>query len=96
MQRERLPGSQDGEELVSFFIPSVVLKGSRDDKLRRLDTLIVYLERLRGRLADSAEAPKEGVAGPGRFAHSPSWPWFAAGALVSGLFALLFILARYV
>ena len=33
------------------FIPSVELKGSRADQLRTLDTLIVYLERLRGTLA---------------------------------------------
>jgi hypothetical protein len=37
----------DAETTTSHFIPSVELTGSRRDKVRKLDTLIVYLEQLR-------------------------------------------------
>jgi hypothetical protein len=41
----------DAETTISHFIPSVELTGSRRDKVRKLDTLIVYLEQLRIGLA---------------------------------------------
>jgi hypothetical protein len=43
--------SDEVETTISHFIPSVELKGSRSEKLQRLDILIVYLERLRRSLA---------------------------------------------
>ncbi len=43
--------SVETEATISHFIPSVELTGSRTEKLRKLDTLILYLEKLRGSLA---------------------------------------------
>jgi hypothetical protein len=54
----------DAETTISHFIPSVELTGSRGDKLRKLDTLIVYLQRLRGSLAQDTtgtfDSPRTG------------------------------------
>ncbi len=45
--------SDGTETTISHFIPSVELTGSRNEKLRKLDTLILYLEKLRGSLMTS-------------------------------------------
>jgi hypothetical protein len=76
---------EETELLISHFIPSVELTGSRADKLRKLDTLIVYLEGLRRRLAGNVAMSR-----PSRTVGSRSWSWFTAGALVGAL--LLYIL----
>ena len=72
------------------FIPSVELKGSRADQLRTLDTLIVYLERLRGTLAGNTTIERRKYESPRLYA-ARAWPWFAAGALASAAFALLLV-----
>jgi hypothetical protein len=56
-----------GEARISHFIPSVELRGSRSQKLRKLDTLISYLNRLREALA--GDLPNEVAA-----SHSLVWP----------------------
>lgn len=86
------PSASDAEERISNVIPSVELKGSRADKLRQLDALIVYLERLRRSLA--GHTGHSGFEGPSRYAAAPSWPWFAAGVLATMAVLLLFITAR--
>src|SRR2546430_1940767 len=86
--------AEDAELRISHFIPSVDLKGSRNDKLETLDTLIIDLERVRKSLAGETVVARGGFGGPGRHIGSPTWPWFAAGALLGALFLLLIILAR--
>ena len=77
------------ETTISHFIPSVELTGSRSEKLRKLDTLILYLEKLRGSLA--RDTTKEAVRSHER--ARPAWSWFAAGVVVGAVFVLLFFTA---
>jgi hypothetical protein len=84
----RLPA--DADTTISHFIPSVGLTGSRDEKLRRLDTLMIYLEQLRRSLA--GDTTKEPARAPNR-AH-PVWGWFAAGMVVGAVSILLLLRAR--
>ena len=77
--RHRATGNEDVEVSVSHFIPSVELKGSRAQKLRKLDTLIAYLERLRRTLAADTVAERTGYEGPSRYIDAPAWPWLVAG-----------------
>jgi hypothetical protein len=71
----------------------VELKGTRAEKLRKLDTLIVYLEQLRRSIGGGgARAPRGGFEGPSRFAESPAWPWVVAGILLSIIVVLLGLL----
>jgi hypothetical protein len=88
------PISAETEARISHFIPSVELKGSRGEKLQKLNTLIVYLDQLRSSLAANTTGGQGGYEDPGRYVESPAWPWFAAGALVGGLFVLLLLAAR--
>ena len=73
------------------FIPSVELRGSRTEQLRKLDTLIVYLERLRGTLAGNTTIERGKYESPRLYASERAWSWFAAGALASAAFALLLV-----
>jgi hypothetical protein len=67
--------SGDTEATISHFIPSVELKGSRGEKLQKLDILIRYLEQLRRNLApDTTEGPDVS-----REPVRPPWGWFSAG-----------------
>jgi len=77
----------DAETTISHFIPSVELTGSRSDKLRKLDTLMIYLEQLRRSLA--GDTTKEPDRGPNR--ARPVWGWFTVGLAVgaAGIFLLL-------
>ena len=84
---------EDTEIKVSHFIPSVELKGSRAQKLEKLDLLIAHLERLRRSLAGETEASRSGFDGPSGHASAPAWPWFAAGLGVGVLFTLWLLLA---
>ena len=72
--------SDDTERTVSHFIPSVELTGSRGEKLRKLDTLILYLAQLRRSLArDATRKPQicgENAAGVERAA----WVRFTQGS----------------
>jgi hypothetical protein len=88
--------SDDTERTVSHFIPSVELTGSRGEKLRKLDTLILYLAQLRRSLArDATRKPQicgENAAGVERAA----WVRFTAGIAVGAVSALLlFIVGRW-
>lgn len=78
--------SGETDAAISHFIPSVELTGSRGEKLRKLDTLIVYLEQLRRSLArdptKAARNSREGV--------HPAWGWFTAGVVVGAVAVLLF------
>jgi hypothetical protein len=78
----------DGEPLISHFIPSVELTGSPEDKLRKLDTLIVYLHQLRGRLAGDATIGPRNTTRLARL-----WSWFTAGFLVGAAGVLLLMTA---
>lgn len=66
------PISSETEARILHFIPPVELKGSRYEKLQKLDTLIVYLQQLRQSLAGSATArtpsarPLRGTSTAGR------------------------------
>jgi hypothetical protein len=81
--------SVETETTISHFIPSVELTGSRSEKLRKLDILILYLEKLRGSLA--RDSTKE--ARPSHEIGRPVWRWFAAGVVVGAVFVLLFFAA---
>ncbi len=87
------PDFSDGdhavESQIAHFIPSVHLRGSRRNKLRQLDTLIAYLERLRRGLAGATPTPHGGFEGPSPYAFAPAWPWFLAGMIVSAVLLLL-------
>lgn len=92
-QAEGARMAHDVETTISHFIPSVELKGSRSDKLRKLDTLIVYLERLRRSLeGDAAHAGRD--EDRGGYVERPMWPWFTAGTLLGALVVLLLLGAR--
>jgi hypothetical protein len=84
---------RDHERQVAYFIPSVELKGTRAEKLQKLDTLIAYLEQLRRSIGGGiARSSRGGFEGPSRFAASPAWPWWVAGMLLSAVVALLVLL----
>jgi hypothetical protein len=73
------------ESTVSHFIPSVELTGSRSEKLRKLDTLIIYLEKLRRSLArDTTQEFR-----PSQERARPAWGWFTAGVVVGAVVVLL-------
>ena len=76
----------ESEATISHFIPSVELTGSRNEKLRKLDTLILYLEKLRASLA--RDLTKD--ARPPHERARPVWGWFAAGVVVGAVVVLLF------
>jgi hypothetical protein len=78
----------DAETTISHFIPSVELTGSRGDKVRKLDTLIVYLQRLRGSLAQDTT----GSLDSSRHRVVPGWGWFTAGVIVGAAFILFLLL----
>ena len=84
----------DRELLVSHVIPSVELKGSPTQKLRTLDRLIRYLQRLRLALAGEQASHLRGHEQPGRYIDTPAWPWFAGGAAFGAAFVVLLIVAR--
>jgi hypothetical protein len=79
----------DADTTISHFIPSVELTGSRDEKLRKLETLMIYLEQLRRSLA--GDTTKEPARAPNR-AH-PVWGWFVAGMVVGAVSILLLLRA---
>lgn len=81
--------SVETEATISHFIPSVELTGSRTEKLRKLDTLILCLEKLRGSLA--RDMTKDDCPSPER--RRLAWGWFAAGVVVGAVFVLLFFAA---
>jgi hypothetical protein len=81
---------------VSHFIPSVELKGSRAQKLERLDLLIAHLERLRRSLAGDTETTPSAFERASPSASAPAWPWFTAGLIVGALLTLWLLLARIV
>jgi len=84
--QENAAGIVDVEPLVSHFIHSVQLTGSRRDKLRKLDTLITYLEQLRRALG--GEAARMCSEGSG-YDTRGGWHWFAAGVFLGAVSALL-------
>jgi len=79
----------DAETTISHFIPSVELMGSRGDKVRKLDTLIVYLEQLRRGLTFDIDTD------PARLQERvrPAWAWFSAGLAVGAVCILLLLKA---
>jgi hypothetical protein len=95
-KRHTVTDTEDAEIKVSHYIPSVELKGSRGQKLEKLDALIAHLERLRKSLAGDAEAAHSALDGPSQHAYAPSWPWFTAGIVVGVLLTLWLLLARIV
>jgi hypothetical protein len=91
LEEDRVTTSAATDAVISHFIPSVELTGSRDDKLRKLDTLILYLEKLRGSLA--RDTTNEAVPSPPR--ARPAWGWFTAGTVVGAVAVLLLFAVRY-
>ena len=94
LEENRSGISDETEVRISHFIPSVELKGSRSEKLRTLDTLIVYLEQLRGTLAGNTTVARGKYESPRLYIAQPAWPWFAAGALASAALVLLLLVAK--
>src|SRR5262245_8118690 len=87
---------EDTEIKMSHFIPSGELKGSRSQKLEKLDLLIAHLEGLRKSLAGDTEAAHSPLDGPSRHISAPVWPWFAAGIVLGALLTLWLLLADIV
>jgi hypothetical protein len=79
---------------VSHLIPAVELKGSRGEKLEKLDALIAHLQQLRRGLTGDLGYGKAPSERPGRYIDSPEWPWFVAGTSVGALIVLLLVFAR--
>jgi hypothetical protein len=75
------------DAMISHFIPSVQLTGSRDEKLRKLDTLIHHLQQLRTVLSQGAFVSPSRGASHGH-ARQP-WLWFASG-LIAGVVLAFF------
>ena len=87
--RDRATGNEDVEvERVAFHSLGGT-EGLRAQKLRKLETLIAYLERLRRTLAADTVAERTGYEGPSRYIDAPVWPWLAAGIVLGALFVLL-------
>ncbi len=72
--------------MISHFIPSVQLTGSRDDKLRKLDRLIQHLQQVRGALSGDGPASCSIPDTYGR-ALRPCL-WFIVGIVTGAVFAL--------
>ena len=87
---ELVAARESADPVISHFIPSVELTGSRDDKLRKLDTLIVYLHQLRQRLAGHAHIRPVSAW---RVRES-AWQWFAAGFAFGAVCVLLLMAVR--
>jgi len=87
---KRAASPEGDNPVISHFIPSVELTGSRDDKLRKLDTLIDYLHQLRGRLAgDAAVKPVTAAR-----VRGSAWQWFTAGFVLGAVCVLLLLTTR--
>ncbi len=82
------------ERHITHVVPAVELRGSRDEKLRRLDRLMGYLEELRCGIAGAGPLEQRGIEGPSPHANSPAWPWFGAGVVLAVLF-VLFAVTRW-
>jgi hypothetical protein len=83
------PVSSETEARISHFIPSVELKGSRYQKLQKLDMLIDYLERLRRSLAGDTGPTRGSSAETGWQVESSTHAWFTVGTLLAVLVVLL-------
>jgi len=86
--------SERTDSEIWHFIPSVELKGSRTEQLRKLETLIVYLEQLRGTLAGNTTVERGKYESPRAYVVERAWPWFAAGMLASAALVLLLLVAK--
>jgi hypothetical protein len=82
------PPEGDVERSISYFIPSTRLEGSSDDKLRKLEVLIVHLQDLRGRLVGDQSADKTRSRARRSYVD-PRWRWFGAGVVMGAVPALL-------
>jgi hypothetical protein len=89
---ERL--SNRTEAKISHFIPSVELRGSRDEQLQKLDILIVHLQQLRMSLAGNTTIGPGSYGRPSQYVERPVWPWFGAGVVVAVLLVLLLLAAE--
>jgi len=86
--------SERTDSEIWHFIPSVELKGSRTEQLRKLDTLIVYLEQLRGTLGGGTTAERGKYESPRAYVVERAWRWFAPGMLASAALVLLLLVAK--
>ncbi len=88
---QRMLTPRDTNNNISHFIPSVELKGTLAEKLRKLDTLIAYLEVLRRSLAGETMAARASHERPGMRPEGPARARIVAGALLGALFVLLLL-----
>jgi hypothetical protein len=86
---ERPDVERDAEIDVTHFIPSVQLKGTRADKLEKLDLLIAHLEDLRRSLEERQPLPRGWRIGPPPMQLTRSDMWWAAGLVVAAAACLL-------
>jgi hypothetical protein len=82
--------SVSAEAKISHVVPSLELKGSREQKLRQLNDAIQHLEELRCRIAGGVQAYTAAVHGS---ADAPAWPWVVAGVVIAML-PILAVLLR--
>jgi hypothetical protein len=83
----------DAEINVTHFIPSVHLKGTRTEKLEKLDLLITHLEGLRRSIAEQPALPREVSTGPS-MQLTRADRWWAAGLLVAASLVLVVLGVR--
>jgi hypothetical protein len=76
-----------------IFIPSVHLKGTRTEKLEKLDLLITHLEGLRPSITEQQALPRELSTGPS-MQLTRADRWWAAGLLVAASLVLVMLGVR--
>ena len=94
LDEDEASGTTRDDANVSHLIPALELKGSRGEKLKRLDALITQLHQLRRSLAGDVAYRKGAFERPGPHIESPKWPWLVAGTTVGALIVLLLVFAR--
>jgi len=83
----------DAEINVTHFIPSVHLKGTRTEKLEKLDLLMTHLEGLRRSIAEQQALPRELSTGPSMQLTRVD-RWWEAGLVIAAAFVLIMLGVR--
>jgi hypothetical protein len=81
------------ESQISHVIPSLELKGTREQKLHQLDAAITHLEEVRYRIA--GQIHRQTAADQPSADATPAWLWLVTGLLIALVPMLLWLTAAW-